>query len=513
MNSKDKLIFLISLLVMIISCILLGFHKNNATFSHVYQVYLDGEKIGLVDNKTELLNLINEEQQDIKDAYNVSKVYPPNGFQILEYVTNDENVSSASNIYERIKEKSAFTIEGYQITITSPPNEDGESKVQNIYVLDDEVFKKAEYNFVITFVDENDYLNYINNSQEEIKTVGSIIKHMEFEETITIKKTYISTKNKIFTDANELTQYLLYGTTDSQENYVVKAGDTLASIAEASKLNVRELLIANPKYRSENAVLAIGDKMNNSLVSPILNLYEEVRVTEDVEQAYTKRTVVDNNLARGQRVVTQAGVTGIVRATQELRIINGERSQETNMVSSVTIREPVEEVTSVGPSYSFISGGTGGTISTGLDWAWPTKTPYVITTDYEYRWGSFHNAIDIYVGWGSPVYAANNGTVVAAVGGCVRGDTRCNGGRGNYIIVNHNIGGYYTEYMHLATSYVKPGQVVSRGQRIAAMGNTGYVVPTPPYGSSSYAGTHLHYGLWIGHPDRGGRAINPMSLY
>ena len=270
MNSKDKLIFLISLLVMIISCILLGFHKNNATFSHVYQVYLDGEKIGLVDNKTELLNLINEEQQDIKDAYNVSKVYPPNGFQILEYVTNDENVSSASNIYERIKEKSAFTIEGYQITITSPPNEDGESKVQNIYVLDDEVFKKAEYNFVITFVDENDYLNYINNSQEEIKTVGSIIKHMEFEETITIKKTYISTKNKIFTDANELTQYLLYGTTDSQENYVVKAGDTLASIAEASKLNVRELLIANPKYRSENAVLAIGDKMNNSLVSPIL---------------------------------------------------------------------------------------------------------------------------------------------------------------------------------------------------------------------------------------------------
>ena len=86
MNSKDKLIFLISLLVMIISCILLGFHKNNATFSHVYQVYLDGEKIGLVDNKTELLNLINEEQQDIKDAYNVSKVYPPNGFQILEYV-------------------------------------------------------------------------------------------------------------------------------------------------------------------------------------------------------------------------------------------------------------------------------------------------------------------------------------------------------------------------------------------------------------------------------------------
>ncbi len=506
MNSKDKLIFLISLLVMIISCILLGFHKNNATFSHVYQVYLDGEKIGLVDNKTELLNLINEEQQDIKDAYNVSKVYPPNGFQILEYVTNDENVSSASNIYERIKEKSAFTIEGYQITITSPPNEDGESKVQNIYVLDDEVFKKAEYNFVITFVDENDYLNYINNSQEEIKTVGSIIKHMEFEETITIKKTYISTKNKIFTDANELTQYLLYGTTDSQENYVVKAGDTLASIAEASKLNVRELLIANPKYRSENAVLAIGDKMNNSLVSPILNLYEEVRVTEDVEQAYTKRTVVDNNLARGQRVVTQAGVTGIVRATQELRIINGERSQETNMVSSVTIREPVEEVTSVGPSYSFISGGTGGTISTGLDWAWPTKTPYVITTDYEYRWGSFHNAIDISgTGFGSPIYAARGGKVVEVNNGCANYGylgSMCGGSYGNYVVIQHE-NNFYTMYAHITTNIpVSNGQQVSKGQVIAYMGSSG-----------SSTGTHLHFGFAVGFPNHGGKWHSPWSLY
>ena len=133
-------------------------------------------------------------------------------------------------------------------------------------------------------------------------------------------------------------------------------------------------------------------------------------------------------------------------------------------------------------------------------------------TGYEYRWGSFHNAIDIYVGWGSPVYAGNNGTVVTAVGGCVRGDTRCNGGRGNYIIINHNIGNYYTEYMHLAYINVKPGQTVNRGQTIAAMGNTGYVIParTP---SNPYGGTHLHFCLFVGESNRGGYAINPMGLY
>ena len=67
--------------------------------------------------------------------------------------------------------------------------------------------------------------------------------------------------------------------------------------------------------------------------------------------------------------------------------------------------------------------------------------------------------------------------------------------------------------MHLAAVYVKPGQVVSRGQRIAAMGNTGSVVPTPPYGSSSYAGTHLDFGVWIGMPYQGGTTRNPFSLY
>ena len=70
-------------------------------------------------------------------------------------------------------------------------------------------------------------------------------------------------------------------------------------------------------------------------------------------------------------------------------------------------------------------------------WAYPTSRPFTITSGYEYRWGSFHNAIDFYVGHGAPIYAANNGTVYDVGTGCVRGNTKCNGGRGNYIIINH----------------------------------------------------------------------------
>ena len=146
-------------------------------------------------------------------------------------------------------------------------------------------------------------------------------------------------------------------------------------------------------------------------------------------------------------------------------------------------------------------------------WAWPTDTPYTITTYFGYRWGSMHAALDIYgPGYGSNIYAANNGTVVETKGGCVAGNLSCNGRQGNYILINHNTGNYYTQYMHLSTILVKVGQVVSRGQKIATMGNSGEVYPVPS-SSSPYSGTHLHFATWRGYPHRGGSPFDPFTLY
>lgn len=147
------------------------------------------------------------------------------------------------------------------------------------------------------------------------------------------------------------------------------------------------------------------------------------------------------------------------------------------------------------------------------NWLWPTNTNYVITSYFGYRWGGMHDAIDISgPGYGSNIYAANNGIVSSVKGGCIAGHTHCNGRGGNYIIINHNSNNYYTIYMHLKDIYVSEGQIVSRGQVIGTMGNTGNVVPVPT-ASNPYNGTHLHFGLYIGEPYRGGYAVNPMRLY
>lgn len=147
------------------------------------------------------------------------------------------------------------------------------------------------------------------------------------------------------------------------------------------------------------------------------------------------------------------------------------------------------------------------------NWVWPTESNYKITSYYGYRWGKLHGAIDINgPGYGSKIYAANNGTVVTVKGGCVAGNASCNGAGGNYIVIKHNSNNYYTLYMHLKDIKVRVGDVVSRGQTIGTMGNTGNVVPAPT-SSNPYAGTHLHFALYIGEPYRGGYAVDPMRLY
>ena len=141
-------------------------------------------------------------------------------------------------------------------------------------------------------------------------------------------------------------------------------------------------------------------------------------------------------------------------------------------------------------------------------WVWPTDGNYTITSYYS----DYHKALDIYKGYGTNIYAVNNGVVTSVKGGCIVGNLSCNGRGGNYVVIRHNKNNYYTVYMHLKDIRVNVGDVVSRGQVIGTMGNTGNVIPVPT-ASAPYLGTHLHFCLYIGEPYNGGYAVNPMRLY
>ena len=507
MKSKSTISIILVTIIMSVLCIfLLGFKlTTNKTPYELYNVYLEGKKIGVVKSKEEFEQYVNEQEEYLKEKYNVDKIYTPKGVEIKKVITYSDKYDSNNAIYNELVKEQNFTIKGIIIEIKKESTEEEETKNIVINTISKDIFDEAITNLIKAFVEEKEYNDFMESNQEPITDTGSLIESIYIKEKITYKEGYIGTNEEIYTKSDELTKYLLYGTTKDQETYIVKDGDTIESIATANKLNTKEFLIANPKFTSVNNLLYESQQVNVGLINPVVSIVVEKHAVEEEVSKYNTEIKYDSDMVVGYSYVEREGENGLDKITRKYQYINGQMV-DVALLGSVEIKPSVSKIIVQGDKYV-------PNVADLSYWAWPTNKPYTITTYYQYRWGSFHAAIDIYVGWGSPIYAANNGTVYEIGTGCVRGDTKCNGSRGNYIIIQHNIKNYYTQYMHLNSILVKPGQTVSRGQKIATMGNTGYVVPTPAYGSSSMAGTHLDFGVWIGIPYKGGYHINPFNLY
>jgi len=102
--------------------------------------------------------------------------------------------------------------------------------------------------------------------------------------------------------------------------------------------------------------------------------------------------------------------------------------------------------------------------------AWPVKG---VLTQY-FWWG--HTGVDIAAPYGSGIGASDDGIVVATGPVAVGGLRVC---------VQH-AGGLQTCYYHTSAVYVSPGQTVTRGQLIAAIGLTGVTT-----------GPHVHWELKV----------------
>ena len=238
-----------------------------------------------------------------------------------------------------------FTIKGYIITIKG---EDKEKQNIVINVLDKKVFEDSLKKYVLSFVTEDELNNY-NNGNRSINEIGSIIENMYFNETITIKEGYVSVKNKIYTDSESLSQYLLFGPDAKMDTYTVKSGDSIASISEDNKMNPQEFLIANPKYKSEDAMLAVGSLVNITIINPIITLtYSVYEINENITPYTTENPVVDNTKEPSYKELTRVGVNGITLIHSTYEVINGERSTGVEIKDRKVIREMVQEQYTIG---------------------------------------------------------------------------------------------------------------------------------------------------------------------
>lgn len=98
---------------------------------------------------------------------------------------------------------------------------------------------------------------------------------------------------------------------------------------------------------------------------------------------------------------------------------------------------------------------------------------------------AFHNGVDIRAPTGTPVRARYDGIVE---------EVEVNGVSGRYIRITH-AGGRASSYAHLSAQYARPGQRVSAGDVIGAVGSTG-----------RSTGPHLHYRETLN-----GQTVDPLT--
>lgn len=111
-----------------------------------------------------------------------------------------------------------------------------------------------------------------------------------------------------------------------------------------------------------------------------------------------------------------------------------------------------------------------------------------VRLDPYYKVKKFHEGVDFSVPTGTSVFAAGNGKVIEA-------DVSA-WGYGKRLTIDHGFG-YRTTYSHLSQFKVKVGDIVKRGQLVAASGNSGK--STAP---------HVHFEV-----HKNGAPVNPIHFF
>ena len=172
-----------------------------------------------------------------------------------------------------------------------------------------------------------------------------------------------------------------------------------------------------------------------------------------------------------------AGMTGIARRSAEVRIDLSALIRRANLLAS-SFKEAAD-------SLAFHSARLAATPSIMPTQGWLSSAFSSMRAHPILHYARPHEGIDVTAPMGSPIEAPAAGVVT---------DARWESGYGNTVTIDHGFG-IETRFAHASKLLVRTGQRVSRGQRIALVGNSGLAT-----------GPHLHYEVHVK-----GRPVDPLK--
>lgn len=244
------------------------------------------------------------------------------------------------------------------------------------------------------------------------------------------------------------TEDIVYPLNDTISVYEVKKGDTLATVAKLFNVSKNTIMWANDL---KSQTITPGDTL---VILPMTGIKHTVKDGDTLASIAKKYKADVDDIAKFNGIARDADLNEgdtILVPEGEIAVVTTTKTKTGKTVVKSKLLDVYSYST---PSGFLIRPVNGGHKTQGLHG---------------------HNGIDIGAAPGTPVMASADGQVIAAkVGGY-------NGGYGNMIIISHQ-GGIQTVYAHLLMVNVSAGQVVTQGQVIGEVGNTG-----------RSTGPHLHF--------------------
>jgi Membrane proteins related to metalloendopeptidases len=247
--------------------------------------------------------------------------------------------------------------------------------------------------------------------------------------------------------------------------YVVGNGDTISSIANKFRISINTILWSN--NLTAFSLIRPGDKLT---ILPVSGTVYTIKSGDTVGKIARKFGVEENSITQYN------AISGGLVIGKTLIIPGGKKISDT--VAAVT-RPATTKSSGAAAVIEKLITPSKAPASTGA-MVWPT-VGHRITQYYSWR----HTGLDIANHVGTPLYAADSGTVEFS---------GWSNGYGNNIVINHG-NGRKTRYAHASKLYVKVGERVDRGEQIAAMGSTGWST-----------GPHIHFEVMVN-----GAKLNPLN--
>ena len=249
--------------------------------------------------------------------------------------------------------------------------------------------------------------------------------------------------------------------------HTVQKGDTLYSIAKIYNIDYKDLAewnnIENPAAINVGQQLMVSSP--NQMTKPSVFALPDPEPSAAIPQSISETTSISNEEP------ASAAVTLLKVEPKALKLPYSEQAisklQESENVLPTAIansknESPAEPDSTTATTTSTENEGWAATTtkprdSGGIEWIWPTEGRV------SSHFSESTKGMDISGKTGQPVLASAAGKVVYSGTGLR--------GYGQLIIIKHN-SAYLSAYAHNKKLLVKEGQKVSRGQKIAEMGNT-----------------------------------------